>query len=90
MPEVMFAGPDGRLEGRYHHSKESRAPLALITALQTSLTEGAAIVWMTSSSVRQPIAGLDASNLLRPGVAEKIEAFVAGKGGGFGRSAVGR
>ena len=30
MPEVMFAGPDGRLEGRYNHSKEPRAPLALI------------------------------------------------------------
>ena len=30
MPEVTFAGPDGRLEGRYHHSKESGAPLALI------------------------------------------------------------
>ncbi|MBV8402423.1 MAG: alpha/beta hydrolase, partial [Acetobacteraceae bacterium] len=25
MPEVMFAGPDGRLEGRYHHSKETGA-----------------------------------------------------------------
>ena len=30
MPEVMFAGPDGRLEGRYHHSKETGAPLALV------------------------------------------------------------
>ena len=30
MPEVMFAGPDGRLEGRYHHSKETSAPVALI------------------------------------------------------------
>ena len=30
MPEVMFAGPDGRLEGRYHHSKEENAPLALV------------------------------------------------------------
>lgn len=30
MPEVMFAGPAGRLEGRYHHSKEPNAPLALI------------------------------------------------------------
>ena len=30
MPEVMFAGPDGRLEGRYHHSKETGAPLALM------------------------------------------------------------
>ena len=26
----MFAGPDGRLEGRYHHSGEANAPLALI------------------------------------------------------------
>ena len=30
MPEVMFAGPDGRLEGRYHHSNEPNAPLALV------------------------------------------------------------
>ncbi|MDI2091568.1 alpha/beta hydrolase [Commensalibacter oyaizuii] len=30
MPEVMFAGPAGRLEGRYHHSNEPNAPLALI------------------------------------------------------------
>src|SRR5258708_19815071 len=30
MPEVMFAGPDGRLEGRYHHSKDSGAPVALV------------------------------------------------------------
>ena len=30
MPEVMFAGPDGRLEGRYHHAKRRNAPVALI------------------------------------------------------------
>lgn len=30
MPEVIFNGPDGRIEGRYHHSKLSNAPLALI------------------------------------------------------------
>ena len=30
MPEVMFAGPEGRLEGRYHHAKERGAPLALL------------------------------------------------------------
>lgn len=30
MPEVMFAGPAGRLEGRYHHSSQPNAPLALI------------------------------------------------------------
>lgn len=29
MPEVIFNGPDGRLEGRYHHSKKANAPIAL-------------------------------------------------------------
>lgn len=30
MPEVMFAGPAGRIEGRFHPSKERGAPLALL------------------------------------------------------------
>lgn len=30
MPEVIFAGPDGRLEGRYHPQPEKDAPIALI------------------------------------------------------------
>ncbi len=30
MPEVIIAGPDGRLEGRYHHSEIPRAPIAAI------------------------------------------------------------
>lgn len=30
MPEVIFNGPDGRLEGRYHHSKRANAPVALL------------------------------------------------------------
>ncbi|MGB0720120.1 MAG: alpha/beta hydrolase [Bdellovibrionales bacterium] len=30
MPEVIFNGPEGRLEGRYSHSKIKNAPLALI------------------------------------------------------------
>ncbi len=30
MPEVIFNGPDGRLEGRYHHSKTPNAPIALL------------------------------------------------------------
>ena len=29
MPEVIINGPEGRLEGRYHHSKEPNAPIAL-------------------------------------------------------------
>jgi uncharacterized protein len=30
MPEVIFNGPDGRLEGRYHQSKRKSAPIAMI------------------------------------------------------------
>jgi alpha/beta superfamily hydrolase len=30
MPEVIFNGTEGRLEGRYHHSKEASAPIALL------------------------------------------------------------
>ncbi|MGE0423006.1 MAG: alpha/beta hydrolase [Reyranellaceae bacterium] len=30
MPDVIFTGPEGRLEGRYHQSKEPNAPIALM------------------------------------------------------------
>ncbi len=30
MSEIIFAGPEGRLEGRYHHSEHKNAPAALI------------------------------------------------------------
>ncbi|TVQ56283.1 MAG: alpha/beta hydrolase [Rhodobacteraceae bacterium] len=30
MPEIIFPGPEGRLEGRYHPQKERDAPIALI------------------------------------------------------------
>jgi len=30
MPDVIFNGPDGRLEGRYHHGRAANAPVALL------------------------------------------------------------
>src|SRR5579872_3997289 len=30
MPEVVINGPEGRLEGRYHHSKQENAPVAMM------------------------------------------------------------
>jgi len=30
MPDVIFNGTEGRLEGRYHHSKQATAPIALV------------------------------------------------------------
>ncbi len=30
MPEIIFNGPDGRLEGRYQHARQPNAPIALL------------------------------------------------------------
>jgi uncharacterized protein len=30
MPEIMFSGSDGRLEGRYHHGQGEKPPVALV------------------------------------------------------------
>ena len=30
MPEVIFTGPAGRIEGRYHPAPKKNAPLAII------------------------------------------------------------
>ncbi|WP_299438107.1 alpha/beta hydrolase [uncultured Rhodospira sp.] len=30
MPDVIFNGPEGRLEGRYHHSRVPNGPIALV------------------------------------------------------------
>ncbi len=44
-------------------------PLRLLRLLTPRLAEQSSILFVTSSTVRQPIAGLDTSNVLRPGVA---------------------
>jgi 3-oxoacyl-[acyl-carrier protein] reductase len=44
-------------------------PLRLLRVLVPKMTEGGAILFITSTSVRQPIPNLDTSNVLRPGVA---------------------
>lgn len=37
MPEVIFNGPDGRLEGRYHHGSLRNAPVVLLLHPQPQL-----------------------------------------------------
>ena len=44
-------------------------PLRMLKALVPKLAEDGSILFVTSSSVRQPIPNLDSSNVLRPGVA---------------------
>ncbi|MGI9252665.1 MAG: SDR family oxidoreductase [Thermomicrobiales bacterium] len=43
-------------------------PLRILKALTPKMTDGSSILFITSTSVRQPIANLDTSNVLRPGV----------------------
>jgi 3-oxoacyl-[acyl-carrier protein] reductase len=51
-----------------------RAPLVLLRAAVPLLAEeGGSILFLTSSSVRQPIPHLDSSNVLRPGVAALVK-----------------
>jgi 3-oxoacyl-[acyl-carrier protein] reductase len=44
-------------------------PVQLLRALVPQTNEAASVLFITSSSVRQPIENLDTSNVLRPGVA---------------------
>ena len=44
-------------------------PIRLLRELTPKMTDGGAVLFITSSSVRQPIPNLDTSNVLRPGVA---------------------
>ena len=49
-------------------------PIRLLRALVPQMEdEGGSIVFVTSSSVRQPIPALDTSNVLRPGVAALVK-----------------
>ena len=48
-------------------------PIRLIRALLPELREPASILFVTSSSARVPIPGLDTSNVLRPGVAALVK-----------------
>ena len=48
-------------------------PVRLLRALVPQMSEGSSVLFITSSSVREPIKDLDASNVLRPGVAALVK-----------------
>lgn len=48
-------------------------PVRLLRALTPVMSDGSAVLFITSSSVRQPVPNLDASNVLRPGVAAMVK-----------------
>lgn len=48
-------------------------PIRLMRALVPRMNDGASVLFMSSSSVRVPIAGLDTSNVLRPGAVALVK-----------------
>jgi len=48
-------------------------PLRLLRALRDNLADPSSVLFVTSSSVRQPIPALDTSNVLRPAVAALVK-----------------
>lgn len=55
-------------------------PVQLLRSLVPQMNDGASVLFITSSSVRQPIQNLDASNVLRPGVAALAKCLAIGLG----------
>ncbi len=48
-------------------------PVRLLRTLVPQMNEGASVLFITSTSVREPIKELDSSNVLRPGVAALVK-----------------
>ena len=48
-------------------------PVRLLRTLLPQMNDGASVLFITSSSVREPIKDLDSSNVLRPGVAALVK-----------------
>ena len=48
-------------------------PVRLLRTLVPQMNDGASVLFITSSSVREPIKDLDSSNVLRPGVAALVK-----------------
>lgn len=48
-------------------------PIRALRELVPEMSDGASVVWVGSSSWRQPIPGLDASNIFRPGIAALVK-----------------
>jgi 3-oxoacyl-[acyl-carrier protein] reductase len=48
-------------------------PIRMLRELVPSMAEESSVVWIGSSSWRQPIPGLDASNVFRPGIAALVK-----------------
>ena len=70
MPEVIFPGPEGRLEGRFSPGPRPRAPVAMILHPHPhGNTMNNAIVQALLESLQQPLLG---TTLIMPGETEAL------------------
>ena len=65
MPEIIFNGPAGRLEGRYQPSKQKNAPIAIVHS-STTPYEAPPTVADTTSPEPIPVAAT-----IKPGPASR-------------------
>jgi 3-oxoacyl-[acyl-carrier protein] reductase len=70
-PGDVLGVSDEQWEGAYRLLIAN--PIRLIRALVPRMSDGASILFMSSSSIRVPIPGLDTSNVLRPGAAALVK-----------------
>lgn len=70
-PGEVFALTDDQWLGAYQLL--IGGPIRLLRELTPMMPDGGAILFVTSSSVRQPVPNLDTSNVLRPGVAAMVK-----------------
>jgi 3-oxoacyl-[acyl-carrier protein] reductase len=70
-PGEVLSLPDDTWRGAYELL--IGGPIRLLRELVPVMAEGASVAWIGSSSWRQPVAGLDTSNVFRPGVAALVK-----------------
>lgn len=70
-PGTVFEVSDEQWQGAYELL--IGGPIRLLRALRPKLNDGGAILFVTSTSVRQPVPNLDTSNVLRPGVGALVK-----------------
>lgn len=70
-PGEVLSLPDDTWRGAYELL--IGGPIRLLRELVPVMVEGSSVAWIGSSSWRQPVTGLDTSNVFRPGVAALVK-----------------
>ena len=75
MPEVIFTGPAGRIEGRYHPSKTKGAPIEL--SPRSAEIIGMALHELSTNAVKYGALSVDGGEVQRSVLLEGVVALLA-------------